>query len=620
MKICIAAVLKSGKITDVNVLKKHLQDHEIDVIDVSGGIKIGKYDIIFIIEHITPPILKINASYKVWIPNVEMLTGWDMELIKGVDLIMCKTKVSYEYFKNKHNSVYTSFTSICNKKELANDKKLWIHLGGTSYMKGTVYLLKYWINNFTHLDIKLLVTFKRSKEYPDFDDVMTMWRGLKKDKLKSFMGKSMNVERYKNIYRVERMTKEQYSYFTNKASVFIQPSVNEGFGHVINEKRCLNTLMITTNAPPMNTFSDLTIDYRKTLPMHKVNKYAYAYRSGIKGYIIDETSFVDTINKVLKMDDAKKSIITDKMNDDYEKNDKYFSESFTKVVNNVHGGGDIITSKYAYVMLMFGGDKYLPGVLTMAYSIRLHNKNDVVCMVTPDVSQSAIHQMQILGIIVYKVNYLKYKTKKMKSKRQQQLYSTWQDKAFTKWHCLTLTQYDKVLFLDADMLVVDKSDDIFLINTPAGIFKNPWLSSDIYDNHSIIPQDAIKYALNNNGFVPSATCILLEPKMAHFKKYKNMVRSMQPFGLKSVSMFDEQSIAYFYSVYAKGPRVKWYKLGIEYAYMWKYKNTKPVIVDFFGDTKPWDLDENAYPDIKPWHDTWKIVKRVLEENMTGGFN
>ena len=67
-------------------------------------------------------------------------------------------------------------------------------------------------------------------------------------------------------------------------------------------------------------------------------------------------------------------------------------------------------STYAYVMVMFGGDKYLPGILVMGYTIRYCGAiYDIVVMVTNDVSESSVREMKKMNMKVVHVNYLDYK-------------------------------------------------------------------------------------------------------------------------------------------------------------------------------------------------------------------
>jgi lipopolysaccharide biosynthesis glycosyltransferase len=283
-------------------------------------------------------------------------------------------------------------------------------------------------------------------------------------------------------------------------------------------------------------------------------------------------------------------------------------------------------TKYAFVFLMFGGDNYLAGVLTAAYSILRNNTSyDIVCMITDDVSEKAIGEMKKLSIIPIRIPYLEYDSKPLLSKRQNQLYSKWANKGYTKWNCLALIQYEQVLFIDADMIILKNIDDVFDSPAPMGIFENP--IDDLHmPNGGItnyyrtersppfgeeIKSESIKRGLNNSGFVITAACVKLAPNLNHYNGYQHMMNELQPFGFKSNSMLDEQSIVYYMSLFPKGPKLTWNNLTIKYAFnLWKYLDKKQNrcdmdlrILDFVGEFKPWFLKRDEFRDLEFWYAT-----------------
>ena len=63
-------------------------------------------------------------------------------------------------------------------------------------------------------------------------------------------------------------------------------------------------------------------------------------------------------------------------------------------------------TKYAYVYVIFGGDRYVPGVYLSAYSLKkLNTKYDIVCMVTDDVSNEAIQHLKPVVDRIIKIKY-----------------------------------------------------------------------------------------------------------------------------------------------------------------------------------------------------------------------
>jgi alpha-N-acetylglucosamine transferase len=272
------------------------------------------------------------------------------------------------------------------------------------------------------------------------------------------------------------------------------------------------------------------------------------------------------------------------------------------------------TNRRAYVMLMFGGDSYLPGVLTLAYSIRkTESKYDIVCMATDDVPAEAISAMERNNIIVVQVPYLEYKSKPMASAKQQAAYGKWIGKSYTKWNCLSLTQYDKILFLDADMLVQKNIDHMFeRYRAPAARFTNE-IYKTRYDWKSTVKPAEIKNALHNRLPVGNASVMMLTPNAQHYERIKTMIKSMEPFGLNSMSGMDEQAIAYFMSVYNKGPRYTWDNIEAKYECSWRANTPNAAeeayILNFTGTVKPWERDISVeFEDTKKWYAMNKEMK------------
>lgn len=285
---------------------------------------------------------------------------------------------------------------------------------------------------------------------------------------------------------------------------------------------------------------------------------------------------------------------------------------------------------FAYVTLVFNGDRYIPGVINLWYSLQeSKTQYDFVCIYTNDVPEKSIKFMTGLGIKTRLVEYVRFETKPSLTRKQNERYSAWSNVSYTKWQCLKLDEYQKVLFLDADMVVINNPDDVFKAPTPAGVFESPWTFHNFYkfETPGVVTRQEIKKIIHNRGFIASATCMLLEPCTDCFRSFIEMMENMQPFGFNCMSGFDEQSIAYYYSVYNKGKCVGWHHIGIEYAYLlWKYeegkeqneldldnennKRGKIKIIDYFGKDKPWELARDAWPDLKYWWDSWdSLIKQ-----------
>ena len=279
-------------------------------------------------------------------------------------------------------------------------------------------------------------------------------------------------------------------------------------------------------------------------------------------------------------------------------------------------------SKYAYVCLVMKGDAYIPGAIVVAHSIReTDTKNDIVCMVTPDVSANGIKQLRTVFDYVQQVEYIEAETKPLRSKKIENRYGAWKSVAYTKWNLLNMTQYKKVMFMDADLIVVENIDSLFDLKTPAGTFSlsqaKPFVKKGVYNPYKTAihgnPVDRKELKKGFKSFVCIGTSLVITPDKDHFKEYVKMVKSMEPFGFETcVNGPDEQSIVLFYhSVLGK----QWTHISQEYNMIpWKEKiwmprgpNRKPRVMHYVCEEKPWILKRDAWEDLKLW---WEYADDV----------
>jgi alpha-N-acetylglucosamine transferase len=278
------------------------------------------------------------------------------------------------------------------------------------------------------------------------------------------------------------------------------------------------------------------------------------------------------------------------------------------------------------------GDDYLPGILMVGKSIKNlmgdeEKKNiDMVCLVTPDISKNARHDILKYYDKVIEIPYIEipYQNIKHTNIEMQKIYA----KTFTKLYTLTLIDYDKIVMIDADMIVL-KHDffSLFDIPTPAGIFLGN-LSAfkpnirELYDkvykkylkHGEIIPNEAYKITCNdirknfnykgNCAYLGVETSIcLLKPSLEDFKSLKNIILKAPPKTYKS----DTDLI----SRYFEG---KWRHVDLLYLGRWIYppKQKEYIVLDLYGmEGKPWQLKKidkiyKEYPDIKYWVDQYLI--------------
>jgi hypothetical protein len=313
--------------------------------------------------------------------------------------------------------------------------------------------------------------------------------------------------------------------------------------------------------------------------------------------------------------------------------------------------------KYAYVTLLMRGPtdeqykkrefNYLPGALVTAQSIRkyqLQEKEDhpqIVCMVTPDVGPLARALLAKLYDQVVQIDYLEIEGQ-LKTAAIEQIYKSWKSQSATKWRCLSLICFEKVLLVDLDKIMLKNIDELFNLEAPAGSFAvpqaepyvldkgtrnpskhgihNPYISVDgfLKQHGETIWSAAIDMGLHDNSFVAIGTCILLKPDLELLEEYKTLISDLQwNKGLNCYSMLDEQSLCLLYLL--KRPKTTWTFIDTPYnfvagktpayGYQWLAPSQTPFVIHYVGkqDEKPWHVDRKKWPDLGEW---WQVAESL----------
>ncbi|MCO5561676.1 hypothetical protein L7F22_015297 [Adiantum nelumboides] len=110
-------------------------------------------------------------------------------------------------------------------------------------------------------------------------------------------------------------------------------------------------------------------------------------------------------------------------------------------------------SSQAYVTLLYG-DEFALGVRVLGKSIRdTGTTKDIVALVSQGVSDHVIHLLQADGWIIERIDLLANPN----SKRPKRFWGV-----YTKLKVFNMTNYRKVVYLDADTVVTKSIDDLFL--------------------------------------------------------------------------------------------------------------------------------------------------------------
>lgn len=97
----------------------------------------------------------------------------------------------------------------------------------------------------------------------------------------------------------------------------------------------------------------------------------------------------------------------------------------------------------------------------------------------------------------------------------------WLGKSFTKLHALNLTEFQKIVLLDADIICVSNPDNIFNVNGPAGIFTSLLRPSDAAMHGQIVTPKIFTQAYRDNGI--RGCTYVLKPSTNDFERAINMI-------------------------------------------------------------------------------------------------
>lgn len=270
--------------------------------------------------------------------------------------------------------------------------------------------------------------------------------------------------------------------------------------------------------------------------------------------------------------------------------------------------------KNAFTTLVMKNPHYAYGAMVMAHSLRLtKTKYKITCMLTSDLFPKYHKLLKSVFDEVYEIEYIESKGHELTSKKQKEIYSEWMSISPTKWRCLDLCKFDKICFLDADLLIIKNIDHLFKLKAPAAAFVNYWVERNNPSYKNIKYGEKINSAIIKKnlrkGYVAIGHCMILEPKCKLVDKFVEFMENDFTNNTNSVSMIDEKSIVSFMLYMNK----TWTQLNHTYNTMpWYIKNSntiningqkvfyQPKILHFFNKEKPWISERGKWGDTEIW--------------------
>lgn len=180
--------------------------------------------------------------------------------------------------------------------------------------------------------------------------------------------------------------------------------------------------------------------------------------------------------------------------------------------------------RYAFVICLWGSSKdYVLGALVLGYSIkRTKTQNTLVCLHADDVPPEYVELLQLFWECRV-VDHIEVKAARRLS-TDDYIEESRFFKVFTKLRALEQTDFEKVLVMDIDLLVLSNIDDLFQFPAPAGMKRGmnkgrwPYKHGDDIDGNTFFggrnPGSAHSWG---QGTGINAGVMLLEPNAAEFQ-------------------------------------------------------------------------------------------------------
>lgn len=315
---------------------------------------------------------------------------------------------------------------------------------------------------------------------------------------------------------------------------------------------------------------------------------------------------------------------SNKINDYKYKHQNYLREHATFSINE--------TTPYAIVMLCMLKDIYALGACIGAYAhkafINKYDlKIDLIIMCDDYIYDKYSDMFRMYFDDAIKINLVKINLHPDFNYSQKY---DWFEYSLNKWKCLKLDQYKKILFIDIDMLPINKNFyNIFNQATPAFVmfYFDKLQNLKINDKSCLESSNCNKTYANYSDYTKdptlcwvNATMALLEPNKGIYKKYKEMVYNVFKNGIYSRQLGgpDETSIFYFYAHHLKSNIYPLSKLFRAKAFPWilnpdvftSEEKQNAYVIDYIAQTKPWiKCPIISFPEEVIWFQIYSIMSK-----------
>ena len=224
-------------------------------------------------------------------------------------------------------------------------------------------------------------------------------------------------------------------------------------------------------------------------------------------------------------------------------------------------------NKCTYVTLL-GTDDYLVGTLCLYKSLRdVKSKYPLLVLCSQNISDETLKLLR--------KNDIKYKVLKehlISNHRNDGKFARW-NFTFDKLQIFNLVEYEKIVYLDSDMFVVQNLDNLFDAPHMSAVV------ADIYDQPECVELNSGLMVIN-----PSE------------KEYKGLISFLSNDKILNLSMCGDQDIIrLYYNFWSKDKTLKLSnKYNMYFTNIEKYKWRGISVVHFVYDKKPWNYSVTAW--------------------------
>ncbi|KAJ3032129.1 UNVERIFIED_CONTAM: hypothetical protein HDU68_004439 [Siphonaria sp. JEL0065] len=268
-------------------------------------------------EYANEPLIKIPGLRNYWMPNLEQIRHEHLWYFRNVTKVLCKTKIMCEaaqklmdkeeitnvpavYMSHSSPDPVTNMDELFGKKQATKMKekqnfKTFFHSYGHSGRKSTFAILDCWTWHHGWPTLTIVGNYEREMLRKRYGHIPRNWK----------------------VY--ERVSIKKLRELQAANGIHIASSMQEGYGHYINEARAMGALVLTTDWAPMNEFvkdgeSGLLINHEPP----KAEVYQGMAPYFISPVSVNETGICDVIKRTLALDVPKRKEMGRKAREAYE--------------------------------------------------------------------------------------------------------------------------------------------------------------------------------------------------------------------------------------------------------------------------------------------------------------